>query len=402
MTASSAPDPFRIDIADDALDDLRRRLRATRFVEPSSTERWAGGVDPDYLRSLVSYWAEEFDWPARQAALNEYPQFTAEVAGRRLHFVHLRAVPGSSSAVRDDPGGSEVAGAGTSAPRPPLILCHGWPSSFVEMLPLAERLADPARFGGDAGDAVDVVVPSMPGFLFSELPDEPLSRQALARPLHELMTGVLGYKTYGAFGGDIGGVASGWMAATHPEAVVGLHMIHPPFPASFDDAPLTVDEQLFLDAEEHYDRTDGGYSAIMITRPDTVGAALIDSPSGLAAWIVDKYRDWSDCGGDVESRWDRDTLCTVFTLYWVTGSIGTSLRQYFDFALSAARPMITIPAAFTLSAEVGMVGFPRSIAERACSDIRSWNLPGRGGHFLAFEEPELMAAELTAFFGSLR
>jgi pimeloyl-ACP methyl ester carboxylesterase len=212
------------------------------------------------------------------------------------------------------------------------------------------------------------------------------------------MTDVLGYQRYGAFGGDIGGAATAWLGALHPQQVAGIHMIHPPFPAAFDGRPLSTREQAFIDAEEEYDRTDGGYSAIMITRPDTIAAALIDSPVGLAAWIVDKYRDWSDCHGDVESRFDRDTLLTVVTLYWVTGSIGTSFRQYFDHQHNSPRPTITVPSAFTLSAEPVMANFPREIAERACTDIRQWSEPGRGGHFMPLEEPDLLAAEMRQFF----
>jgi microsomal epoxide hydrolase len=183
---------------------------------------------------------------------------------------------------------------------------------------------------------------------------------------------------------------------------VGIHAIHPPFPADFGTAPLTPAEQEFLTAEEVYDQTDGGYSAIMGTRPDTIAAALVDSPAGLAAWITDKWRDWSDCDGDLAAHIDRDTLLTTITLYWVTGSIGSSFRQYADFDHNTPRPDITVPAAFTISAEPVMTGFPRSIAERACTDIRLWHTPGRGGHFMPLEEPDLLAADMTAFFTSLR
>ncbi len=270
---------------------------------------------------------DHFDWRAREAKLNGHPHYLAEIGGRRVHLLHFRAASGV---------------------RLPLILSHGWPSGFVEMLPLAERLAD----------EFDVVIPSLPGFLYSDLPDRPLTRTAIAQTLHALMTDVLGYQRYGAFGGDIGGAATAWLGALYPRQVAGIHMIHPPFPARFDGRPLSTAEQAFIDAEDEYDRTDGGYSAIMITRPDTIAAALIDSPAGLAAWIVDKYRDWSDCHGDVESRFDRDTLLTVVTLYWVTGSIGTSFRQYFDYEHNGPRPTITVPSAFTLSAEPSMANFP--------------------------------------------
>ncbi|SCE78515.1 epoxide hydrolase [Micromonospora coriariae] len=376
---------FRIDVSDAVLDDLRARLARTRFTDRSGDQPWQGGADPDYLRDLVSYWRDGFDWRAREAELNAYPHHLAVVGGRKLHFLHVRAV--------------RPAGAPTTLP---LILSHGWPSSFVEMLPLVDRLTDPGRYGGDPADAFDVVVPSLPGFAWSELPKEPLTRAVLARTLHELMTDVLGYERYGAFGGDIGGVATGWLGALYPEQVAGIHMIHPPFPASFDARPLSPTEQAYLDAEAAYDETDGGYSAIMGTRPDTLAAALVDSPVGLAAWLVDKYRDWSDNHGDLGNSFDRDTLLTIITLYWATGTIGSSFRQYFDFDLNTPRPDITAPAAFTVSTEPSQADMPRSSAERACTDIRHWSEPGRGGHFMPLEEPDLLAGEMRQFFTSLR
>ena len=356
---------FTIDVADDVLDDLRARLRTTRFTTASAIEPWAAGTDPDHLRELVRYWSEEFDWPATQARLNSYPQFTDD----GLHFVHTK----SGSA------------------RAPLLLTHGWPSGFTELLPLVDLLRDD----------FDIVVPSLPGFLYSELPDEPLTRLAMANAFHRLMTETLGYSSYVAFGGDIGGVVSSWLAATYPDEVAGLHMIHGPFPASFDAHPLTPAEQAFFDMEAAFDAEDEGYSSIMGTRPDTIAAALIDSPAGLAAWIIDKYRAWGDSDGNLERHFDRDYLCTILTLYWVTGSIGTSFRQYYDYRHNAGRPDITVPVGVTLAHEPGMTGFPRSIAERAATDIRHYSEPQRGGHFLALEEPALAAAELRAFIAKL-
>lgn len=353
---------FRVHVSDAVLADLRSRLRLSRFTTRSGPQPWQGGADPDYLRDLVAYWADGFDWRAREAELNAFPHYRTTIAGRAVHFVRLLA---------DGPA------------RLPLVLCHGWPSSFVEMLPLAERLAG----------TFDVVIPSMPGFLYSAPPDRPVTRAVFAETVHTLMTDVLGYQRYGAFGGDIGSATTCWLGATYPDQVAGIHTIHPPFPADFADP--TPAEQAFLDAEEAYDRTDGGYSAIMGTRPDTIAAALIDSPVGLAAWLADKWRDWTD--RDV----DRDTLLTIITLYWATGSIGSSFRQYFDFDHNTPRPTITVPAAFTVSAEPVMTGFLREIAERACTDIRLWHTPGRGGHFMPLEEPDLLAADVTAFFTAL-
>jgi pimeloyl-ACP methyl ester carboxylesterase len=377
--------PFRIDVSDELLDDLRSRLSRTRFTTRSGDQPWRAGTDPDYLRHLVAYWIDRFDWGAREAELNALPHYQAQIGGQRLHFLRI---PGMRPA---------------GAPAPlPLILSHGWPSCFVEMLPLADRLTNPAKYGGDPADAFDVVVPSLPGFLYSELPKGPLTRAAMAHILHQLMTDVLGYHRYGAFGGDVGGVVTGWLGALYPEQVAGVHLIHAPFPSSFDSHPLSPAEQAYLDAEAAYDQTDGGYSAIMGTRPDTIAAALADSPAGLAAWLVDKYRDWSDNHGDLENSFDRDTLLTILTLYWTSGAIGSSFRQYFDFDHNSPRPDITVPAAITLSTEPAQANFPREIAERACADLRHWNEPGRGGHFMPLEEPDLLAGELRRFFTSLR
>jgi pimeloyl-ACP methyl ester carboxylesterase len=371
---------FRIDIPDDVLADLRERIARTRFTSASAAQPWEAGTDPGYLRSLLAYWADGFDWRKTESELNLLPHHTADVAGQRIHFVHVRA------ARRPD-------GAGRGPL--PLILTHGWPSSFVEMLPLIPPLTDPARPGG----AFDLVIPSLPGFLFSELPDGPMTRETIARTWHALMTDVLGYPRYGAFGGDIGSAVSGWLGALHPESVAGVHTIHPSPPTDLED--LSAAERAFLGAVDAFDEKDRGYSEIMGTRPDTIAAALMDSPAGLAAWIVDKYRAWSDCGGDLESRFDRDHLLTVLTLYWATGTIGSSFRQYYDWGRNPPRPPITVPAGVTLSAEPLMRDLPRSLAERTFPDLRQWRGPTVGGHFMATEEPELLATDLRTFFGSL-
>jgi pimeloyl-ACP methyl ester carboxylesterase len=367
--------PFHIAIPDAVLDDLRSRLHRTRFTAASGDRPWQGGTDPAYLRDLVTYWADGFDWRAQEAALNARPHYRAVIAGRAVHFLHIPATRPVKTPL-------------------PLILAHGWPSSFVEMLQLADRLTN------DPVNAFDVVIPSLPGFLYSELPNRPVTRAVLAETLHTLMTDVLGYERYGAFGGDIGSATTCWLGALYPEHVVGIHTIHPPFPASFDAHPQTPAEKAFIAAEETYDQTDGGYSAIMGTRPDTIAAALTDSPAGLAAWITDKFQAWT-AGEDLEARIDRETLLTTITLYWATESIGSSFRQYFDWDHNKPRPNITVPAAFTLSTEPAMKNFPREITERCCTDIRAWHTPDRGGHFMPLEEADLLAADLTAFFTSL-
>jgi pimeloyl-ACP methyl ester carboxylesterase len=357
--------PFRIDVPDATLADLKARLRRSRFSDPTRPG-WEAGADAGYLRDLAAYWAGEFDWRAAETRINQFPQWKADVDGSTIHFVHITGSGGL-----------------------PLVLTHGWPSSFLEFLPLIPLLRD--RF--------DLVIPSIPGFGYSSRPPGYFTRKGVATTWHRLMTEVLGYERYGAFGGDIGSGVTRWLGIQYPEHVAGVHFIHPP--GSFDADDATDAERAFMAQEAEYDLGDQGYSEIMWTRPDTIGAALIDSPIGLAAWIADKLRDWSDCGGDLSRRFDLDAVATLSTLYWVTDSIGSSFQQYFDYPHNTAATPLSVPVGVTLAHEPSMNAFPRSATERICADLRHWNAPQRGGHFLAFEEPELMAGELTTFFGSL-
>jgi pimeloyl-ACP methyl ester carboxylesterase len=366
-------EPFRIAVSDDVLEDLRERLDRTRFATgPSGGDGWAAGTDPGYLRDLVKYWSDGFDWRAAETALNELPHHVAVAGGRRVHFVWLRS--GRPGAL-------------------PLVMTHGWPGSFLEMVRAARLLAD----------EFDVVVPSLPGFLFSEPAADVFTRDGVAGIWHELMTDVLGYQRFGAYGSDIGGGVTTWLGALFPDEVAGVHLATSIVGGDLENPPLTPPEQDYFRRRDAYDAEDGGYSEIMCTRPDTIAAALLDSPAGLAAWIIDKYRAWSDCDGDLERRWDKDTILTVLTMYWATASIGTSFRQYYDYIPhNRPLPVIDVPAAVTLSSEPAYAGFPRSLAERMFSDLRHWNTPGRGGHFIAHEEPQLIADELRGFFRSLR
>ncbi|WP_345764004.1 epoxide hydrolase family protein [Diaminobutyricibacter sp. McL0608] len=370
-------EPFRIQVSDDVLDDLRLRLERTRFVPPLGTSPWGGGMDPAVLRDLAAAWAA-FDWRATENRLNAYEQFLADVRGHRIHFVRIPA-------------------SGSADQRVPLLLLHGWPSAFTEYLPLGERLASPAAFGSDARIAFDVIIPSLPGFVFSELGDRPLTRWQIAEDLHELMTGVLGYDRYAAFGGDIGGGAATWLAVDHADRLIGIQLLNAPFPA--DDAPRGDEERAFLEGVDRYDRADGGYSEIMLTRPDTIAAALGDSPAGLLAWIVDKWHDWVD--GELGSVVEADALLTIATRYWVTESIGTSFAQYFDYHANPPRPPIEAPLGVYLSREPVMDGFPRSLAERAADDLREFVVAPKGGHFAGLEHPDEAADAIRAFFGRL-
>ncbi|WP_198675885.1 epoxide hydrolase family protein [Kribbella monticola] len=367
------PEPFEIRVDESVLGDLADRLRRTRFPEPTPAESWHAGIDVSYLKELVTYWADGFDWREQERRLNAWPQYKVSLDGVRTHFVHVRS--GRDGAL-------------------PLVLAHGWPSLFTEYLPLAEKLKD--RF--------DLVIPSLPGFGYAEAPAEPLTRKWIAEHWHRLMTDVLGYERYGVVGGDIGGDVVHWMAGLHPDSVAGLHTIHPK--VSTDGGPLSEAEEAYVrqrDIDE--EALDGGYSHVQATRPDTLAAALIDSPSGLAAWILDKFDSWGD--GRIYEAFDRDELLTLLTLYWSTGCIGSSLRTYYDYPKNPPRPRIAVPAAVTLSAEdlwvagPSSVGYPRELANRSYDDLRSWHEPGSGGHFFALEQTTLFATDIRAFFTSL-
>jgi pimeloyl-ACP methyl ester carboxylesterase len=364
--------PFTIQFAAAILEDLTSRLLAARFAPRVGRARWDGGADPEYLRELVTYWAEEFSWQDQQDHLNSYDHAIVDVDGIPIHVVRV--------------GARNLAGADPI----PILLLHGWPSCFVEMLPLADRLADPSRFGLTDGRSFDVVIPSLPGFLFSGLPDAALTRAEIGRLMHKLMA-ELSHERYMVFGGDIGGGAAARMGALYPDHVIGLHLIHPPYRI---DRDLDQTELAYLDLVARYDQSDGGYSEIMLTRPDTIAAALIDSPVGLAAWIIDKFHDWVDHDGNLENRVSRDTLLTIVMLYWATGSIGSSFATYFDYEHNEPQPSIAVPVAVTLSRERSRIDFPRQLSSRVCNDIRFWSVPDAGGHFMALEQPDLIWADI--------
>ena len=268
MTVASRSDaeirPFRIDISQADLDDLADRLARTRWPDELPGTGWEAGVPLGYLKDLAAYWRTGYDWRAHEARLNEFPQFTTVIDGQKVHFLNVRS---------PEPGAL------------PLVITHGWPGSVVEFMNIIGPLTDPARHGGDPADAFDVVVPSLPGHIFSDLPPTgPVTRPVIADALARLLTDVLGSQRFGAYGGDIGADVTNWLAIRHPDRVVGIHLIHPKLPTTIDpDQPLSTAEQAYLDRREVEDEADGGCSAIQATRPDTLAAALMDSPSGLAA-----------------------------------------------------------------------------------------------------------------------
>jgi pimeloyl-ACP methyl ester carboxylesterase len=389
--AVTRPEPFAAQTAPAVLEDLRARLRATRWPDAPQDAGWSLGTDVGYLRELVGYWAEEFDWPAQEAALARLPRFRVRLGDLGIHFVHARAA---------EPTGR----AGSAGPVLPLVLSHGWPDSFWRYAKVIPLLTDPGGHGADPADAFDVVVPDMPGYGYSDRPAGPvLDSIAVAGLWAELMS-VLGYERFGAAGGDIGSHVSRYLGLDYPDRVVGVHRTDagPPI-FTGDPADLTPEERAWMETMAAWGATEGAYSAMHRTKPQTAAVGLTDSPAGLAAWIVEKLRSWSDCDGDVERSFTKDEILTNITIYWLTGTIGSSMRMY---RANAAIPpaqharRVEVPSGFSLfPGDIGRP--PRAWLERTTNLVRMTELP-RGGHFAPFEEPELYAEELRAFFRPYR
>jgi pimeloyl-ACP methyl ester carboxylesterase len=390
-TAQPRPEPFNPKADAEALEDLRARLRATRWPDAPEDAGWSLGTDPDYLRELVAYWADEFDWPAQEAALARLPRFRVTLGGLGIHFVHARA---TRPAAHDKQAG----------PALPLVLCHGWPDSFWRYTKVIPLLTDPAAHGADPADAFDVVVPDMPGYGYSDRPaGPPLDSIAVAARWAELMA-VLGYPRFGAAGGDIGSGVSRYLGLDHPEAVAAVHRTDVGVPVfTGDPADLAPEERAWFKAIAAWGGAEGAYAAMHRTKPQTAAFGLTDSPVGLAAWIVEKLRAWSDCDGDVERRFSKDEILTNVTLYWLTGTIGSSMRMYnANAAIAPAQHArrVEAPSGFALF-PADITRPPRAWLERTANVARVTEMP-RGGHFAAFEEPELYAAELREFFRPYR
>ncbi len=374
--------PFTIEVADDTLADLRRRLVATRWPDEVEDAGWDYGANLAYLKTLVAYWRDDFDWRAQEAVLNRFAQFRADVDGVGVHFIHERG----------------------QGPRPlPLIITHGWPSSFAQMLKIIPLLTDPARYGGDPTDAFDVVVPSLPGFGFSDRPRERgMNRGRIAALWARLMADTLGYRRFAAVGGDLGSPVTRLLALTRPDLVVGIHLTDVGY--SIVDRPdLSAAERRYLDGVQDWSAREGAYAMLQSTKPQTLAYGLTDSPAGLAAWIVEKFRAWSDCDGDVERRFSKDELLTTVMIYWVTETINSSARLYYEnrrIPPLAPEQRIDVPAGVAIFPK-DLALPPREWAERSLS-VQRWTEMPRGGHFAAMEEPDLLVEDLRAFFRPLR
>lgn len=388
-------DTYTINIPQSTLDDLRNRLAATRWPNELSGVGWDQGTDLSYLKSLVGYWQNDFDWRAQEATLNQLHHFrvhlsdeTAADGNLGIHFIHER---------------------GKGKNPMPLLLIHGWPDSFYRMVKLIPLLTDPARFGGDPDDSFDVIVPSLPGFGFSDKPANPgMNSVRIAELFTRLMTDVLGYERFGVAGGDLGSRIARLMAIAHPERITGMHLTDIGFeyevafpPALPDPTPA---EEAFQRSTGWWFMSEGAYIMMQATKPQTLGYALNDSPVGLAAWIVEKFRSWSDCDGHVEQRFSKDELLTNIMIYWATETITSSIRLYAEDG--ALQPVLA--EGQTIEPPAGVAIFPKEMAQppRELGErflhIQRWTEMPRGGHFAALEEPELLAGELRAFYHPLR
>jgi pimeloyl-ACP methyl ester carboxylesterase len=382
------PKPFSLHVGDEVLDDLQQRLGRARFPDvPPHGEAWQYGADVTYVQELVEYWRTRFDWRTQEAALNAFPQYTAPVAGIDMHFLHVPGV----------------------GPRPmPLLLSHGWPGSIWEFHKVIPLLTDPGSLGGDPADAFTVVAPSLPGYALSFKPGQPRFGAAeIGAAFVELMGDVLGYDRFLAQGGDWGAFISSYIGLIHPASTLGIHLNLLPGrrePLSSADAQ-TPEMQTYQAELDYWLREETGYSSIQGTKPQTLAFGLTDSPVGLAAWIVEKFRTWSDNGGDLERSFSKDELLTNIMLYWATGAIASSfwpyyVRQHGGWPLPSAERRVEVPTAYQ-SFPRDILHLPRSLAERAFN-IQRWTVAPRGGHFAALEEPELLVEDVRAFARTLR
>jgi len=386
--AAARPEPFAPQTAPAVLEDLRARLRATRWPDAPEDAGWSLGTDLAYLRELVAYWADGFDWPAQEEALGRLPRFRVPLGGLAIHFVHARA----------------AGSAGSRGPALPLILSHGWPDSFWRYVKVIPLLTDPGAHGADPADAFDVVVPDMPGYGYSSHPDGPALDSIAVADLWAGLMSTLGYQRFGAAGGDVGSHVSRYLGLNYPDRVAAVHRTDAGLPVfTGDQADLAPEERTWFESVAAWGAAEGAYAAIHRTKPQTAAFGLTDSPAGLAAWIVEKLRAWSDCDGDVERRFTKDEILTNVMLYWLTGTIGSSMRMYrANAAIPAAQHArrVEVPSGFSIFAG-DVVRPPRAWLERTANAVRVTE-PARGGHFAPFEEPGLYAEELRAFFRPYR
>jgi pimeloyl-ACP methyl ester carboxylesterase len=382
MTASSPLlRPFTVAIPDAEIDDLKQRLARTRWPNPETVADWSQGVRLRNAQSLVAYWEHEYDWRRFESELNRHPQFLTEIDGLDIHFIHVKSANPNAM---------------------PLILTHGWPGSIVEFLELIGPLTDPVAFGGNIEDSFDVVIPSLPGFGFSGKPTETgwdVSRTA--RAWVQLM-GRLGYEKWAAQGGDWGSVVTTALGAMRPEGLLGIHLnTQYAFPAEIPEV-LSPEEQFAVDSLALYSGELGGSNHLQGTKPETVGIALADSPAGQAAWIYEKFQSKTDNDGLAEDALSTDDMLDAISLYWYTNSAASSGRIYWENRSgSLAGPKLTLPVAVTVfPRDIPLL--PRTWIEDTYSNLIHYGEAGKGGHFAALEQPEILVSEIRTGLRSLR
>jgi pimeloyl-ACP methyl ester carboxylesterase len=378
--------PFRIDVAQSVVDDLHQRLANTRWPDEIEEAGWGYGANRAYIQQLAAYWQQGYDWRAQEAKLNEFAQFTAEVDELNIHFLHIEG----------------------KGPNPvPLLLTHGWPDSFFRMVKLIPLLTDPASHGGRAEDAFTVVVPSLPGYGFSDRPTRPgYDAKRMAAVLDKLMTKTLGYDKYLAHGGDWGSIITEQLALHHADSLLAIHLTDVPSShakAADELTDLSAAEQEFLAKAKVWLEKEAGYQKIQGTKPETLAYGLNDSPVGLLAWIIEKFHTWSDNDGNVEHTFTKDELLTNVMIYWVTQTISSSVRLYYETQHNPAlsKPSYAkVPTGFAIFPK-DILPAPREFAERFFN-VRHWREMPRGGHFAALEQTGLLAADLREFAQPLR
>jgi microsomal epoxide hydrolase len=378
--------PFRVDIPQAVLDDLSDRLARTRWPAASPDGGWAYGSELGAVRELCEYWRTAFDWPAAEARLNEWPQFLTEIDGEQVHFVHARSAEPNAI---------------------PLVLTHGWPGSVSEFLDIVGPLTDPVAHGGSAEDAFHVVCPSIPGYGFSgPTVQEGWHVERVAAAVAELMT-LLGYERYGAQGGDWGAIITMRQAKLVPERLIGIHLnmaIAGPANAENPMEGVQPEEMAGLGDMAHFTEHETGYQRIQATKPQTLGYGLTDSPAGLAAWIYEKFRAWTDCDGVPENALTRDQMLTDIMVYWATNTISSSMRLYYE----SQKAGMFGPLDARVEVPTGIAMFPKEIYRpphawlAAAFNVTQFTRFERGGHFAAMEQPTALVDDIRSFFRGLR
>lgn len=376
---------FKIDVSDELLNDLSTRLKTTKWPNGKDSSQWEYGTNKDYLKDFVDYWIEEYDWKSQEKKLNSYPQFKCKVDDVDIHFFHIKGKG-------EDPI--------------PIILSHGWPDSFIRYQKIIPMLTDPARFGGKPSDSFDVVIPSLPGFGFSTLPDSRgVNNADMADLWKQLMTEKLGYEKFGALGGDMGSGVTRYLAYKHPEHLIAIHLtdvgIIRDLVYSDDPEHLSVEEKKYKQQALQWFSQEGAYISIQSTKPLTLGYGLSDSPVGLSAWILEKFYAWSDCDGNLGNRFSKDELLNNIMIYWLNNSIGMSNHIYYENTHSLPElGKITVPTGIAQFSN-DVLPPPRKWVESNFNLVHWTDIP-EGGHFTAMESPDLFADDVIKFYRNFR